>query len=158
MNQERRILIADDEPSILEICLRVTTELGFSVDIANDGAAAFSKVMQQEGRYEMVITDSKMPNMDGPELIHRIKRVYPKIDVIMMTGFPELEIAVEILKQGAYDYLLKPIDIDVLAACVNRCWEKRRIQGALTETDKVVAELRSENARLQELVKTLSSK
>jgi DNA-binding NtrC family response regulator len=111
--------------------------------------------MERQGAYDILLTDCRMPKLDGPELVHRLKRTYPKIDVIMMTGFPELETAVDILKQGAYDYLLKPIDIDALSACLNRCWEKRSIEAALADRDRAVEELTAENERLKALVLAL---
>jgi DNA-binding NtrC family response regulator len=131
MKLGKKVLLVDDEEGILEVGLRVITELGFDVDIASDGKIALDHLMREKGGYEMVITDVSMPNMGGRELAGRVKRLYPKVDIIMMTGYPDIESAVETLKEGAYDYLVKPLDIDVLAACVNRCWEKRQMAAAL---------------------------
>lgn len=132
MQLKKKILVVDDEASILQVCLRVLTDLGFDVDTASDGQAAFNHVLRENGAYEMVITDVKMPKMDGPQLVHMIKRRYPAIDAIVMTGFPDIETAVDTLKGGAYDYILKPFDIDLLAAVVNRCWEKRQMAQSLS--------------------------
>lgn len=133
MQLKKKILVVDDEASILQVCLRVLTDLGFEVDTAGDGQSAFNHVLRENGAYEMVITDVKMPKMDGPQLLHMVKRRYPNIDVIVMTGFPDLETAVDTLKGGAYDYILKPFDIDLLAAVVNRCWEKRQMAESLSQ-------------------------
>lgn len=133
MQLKKKILVVDDEASILQVCLRVLTDLGFDVDTAGDGQAAFNHVLRENGAYEMVITDVKMPKMDGPQLVHMVKRRYPAIDVIVMTGFPDIETAVDTLKGGAYDYILKPFDIDLLSAVVNRCWEKRQMAESLSQ-------------------------
>ncbi len=136
-----RILIVDDEPSILDVCRRFLTGRGFDVDVLQDGRKAFDRILALSGGYDMVLTDVRMPGMDGLELNSHLKRRFPKIDVIVLTGAPELEGAVAALKAGAYDYLTKPVDLDVLATCVNRCWEKRQIADALNAEKSLRAEL-----------------
>ena len=150
-----RILIADDGRALLEVCRRVVAGLGFEVDTAEDGKKAFEKVQAADGAYEIVVTDVKMPGLDGLEVAARVHKRYPKIDVIQMTGAPDLSSAVEALKAGAYDYLVKPIDIDVLSACVNRCWEKRQIADALNVEKSLRREL---EAAYQELHRAESAK
>lgn len=150
-----RVLVADDEKALAEVCRRVIASLGFEVDTVDDGQKAFDRVQAAGGAYEMVVSDVKMPGLDGLELAARLRKRFPKIDVILMTGAPDLQAAVESLKAGAYDYLVKPLDIDVISACINRCWEKRQIADALNAEKSLRLEL---EAAYQELHRAESAK
>ena len=116
-----RILLADDEPYLRKSVIRRIDELdaGFTVAAeASDGAEAF-EILRTES-IQVVITDIRMPVMDGLELARRIRETYPDVVVIILTGYADFSYAQEALRQGATDYLLKPIDTDDLEAALSR--------------------------------------
>ncbi len=107
-----RILIVDDEDSLrLSMKMRLKGA-GFEVDDASDGEAALDKI--RENQYDVVLLDIKMPNLSGLDALPLIVQTAPKTDVIMMTGFADFSDAIECLKAGAKDYLVKPIEVTEL--------------------------------------------
>jgi two-component system, NtrC family, response regulator HydG len=109
---ELGILVVDDELIVRESLSKWFREDGFRVDAAQDGATALKKL--QSDSWDLALVDIKMPGMDGLELMHRMKRINPTIVVIIITAFATVETAVRALKEGAYDYITKPIDPDYL--------------------------------------------
>jgi len=132
----------DDEESIRHLLARILTRENFAVDVAEDGEKGLEKVRQKD--YDIVITDIKMPRLDGMKFLERIKAEKPYIEVIMITGFGTIDTAVQAMKNGAYDFILKPLDVNQILVVVNRCLEKI----ALSEETK---QLRLINKKLQEL-------
>ena len=119
----RQILIVDDEEVVRSLCSRLLTPLGYSVETAADGHQALACLEKQF--CDLVITDYRMPGgLDGLELGHAIKRRYPNTQIILMTAFPAVNTAVEMLRIGAYDYLIKPFDPAELIRCVKACFAK----------------------------------
>src|SRR5437870_1640622 len=116
------ILVADDEAPIRSICERLLRAEGFTVWSASTGDEAIACLASAAP--DLVISDIRMPgSLDGPALLEKIKQSSPGTDVIMMTGFPSLSTAIPTLKQGAYDYLVKPFDNADLVAIVQRCFQ-----------------------------------
>lgn len=111
-----KILVADDEPSHRQMIEAVLTAEGYEVTQAEDGQAAISAV--EEKFYDLVIMDVRMPNVDGLQALQNIKQISPGIPVIIMTAYASVGSAVEALKSSAYDYLIKPLDIDELKILV----------------------------------------
>lgn len=107
-----RILIADDERNIRESLSFVLQKEGYEVAEASNGAEALDK--HEERPFDVVITDIEMPEMRGIELLEKITRRTPETFVIIITAFASIETAVQALRKGAYDYILKPIDFDDL--------------------------------------------
>ncbi len=101
------ILIVDDEPLVRDLLKEVLEREGYQVDLAKDGLSALKFI--QENFFDVVITDMKMPKMDGLSLLKEIKRFSPSTLVIVITAYGSIENAVEAMKQGACDYLTKPI-------------------------------------------------
>lgn len=121
-----RILVVDDEEDITAVLGDILAEQGYLVELARDGDEAWDKV--QADPFDAVITDLKMPRMGGLELLRRVKDSgHPSI-VIMMTGFATVETAIESLKIGAYDYILKPFKVSELLQVVARALEKIRLE------------------------------
>ncbi len=110
--QAERILIVDDDPSMRTALMESVRRLGFDVQGANDGADAVERV----GRYKpwLVVTDLKMPRLGGLDLIKEIKSRSPHTLMVLMTAYGTVETAVEAMKYGASDYLLKPFSTDLL--------------------------------------------
>ena len=111
-----KILVADDESSHRQMIEAVLTAEGYEVTQAEDGQAAISAV--EEKFYDLVIMDVRMPNVDGIQALQKIKQISPDIPVIIMTAYASVGSAVEALKSSAYDYLIKPLDIDELKILV----------------------------------------
>jgi two-component system, NtrC family, response regulator HydG len=121
-----RILIADDE-EILRINIReALEEAGHVVDEAADGAAALDRVL--EGDYAVVISDIRMPRLDGIGLLKQVVAARPQTSVLIMTAYASVETAIDALRLGAYDYLLKPIVLDDLCQRVARVIEMRGLR------------------------------
>lgn len=112
----KRILVADDEESIRWVLSRALKKKGFSVDLAEDGKQALS--MFRSNSYDMAVLDIKMPGLQGIELLKQVKDEFPETLVIIMTAESTMENAVAAMKNGAYDYLTKPFDLDALDAII----------------------------------------
>lgn len=132
-------LVVDDDESIREMCYRALTNHDFDVTVAEDGEEALSKI--QKKTFDIDLTDLSLPIISGIELLKEIRKSYPSIDVIIMTGHPELEVAVECMRKGAYDYIVKPFNVDYLLVTVDKCLSKRLIQQKLSEVQKIRIEL-----------------
>jgi len=133
---ESRVLIVDDEKVIREILADFLTLEGFRVSTAQDGMAALE--ILDGNHFDMVISDLKMPNMGGLELLENIQNHHENVLTVIMTGFGTVETAIEAMKKGAYDYILKPFKVEEVVHIVHRGIEKQR--------------LISENIRLKEII------
>lgn len=121
-----RILLVDDEPEIREILADLLEDEGYNVLQAEDGEEAFNLFMSQD--IDLVITDVRMPNKNGIELLKDIKQSGKDVDVIILTGQSDELTAIDCLRAGAYDYLLKPIEeLDIMVTSVRRSLEKRSL-------------------------------
>jgi len=121
-----RILVVDDELIVCESCQRILEEEGYEVEIALSGQEAFVKM--KESPFEIVITDLKMPAIDGMDVLKHVRKEYPDTIVIMITGFSTVETAVEAMKLGAFDYIPKPFTPDEVSVVVKKAVEKRSLQ------------------------------
>ena len=112
------ILVVDDEPDMRELLRDVLQERGSRVTLAQSGREALKRLGEEE--YAVVLTDLRMKEMEGIELLKEVKRSYPETNVIIMTAFGSVETAIEAMKQGAYDYLVKPIKTEELVRVTER--------------------------------------
>lgn len=119
------ILIADDEPEIREALARIVKRQGYQPLLAADGREALDAV--QSSRVDVLVSDLRMPRMDGIELLKATKTIKPEIEVIMITGHGSVEEAVEAIKEGAYDFISKPPRKALLERVIERAVEKRRL-------------------------------
>jgi len=120
------ILIVDDEFSVRDSLSSWFKKDGYNVKAA-DSASQALRVLDEQS-FDVALLDIKMPGMDGMELHDRIRRIDPKLAVIMITAFASVDTAVRALKQGAFDYVTKPIDPDELSHLVLRAMEQRRLR------------------------------
>ena len=128
MTAERgRILIVDDKENMRAL-LRDILQPQHDVVLAADGTAAREQVEME--RFEVVLTDVRMPGLDGFELVRLVKERWPLTEVVMMTAFASVPAAVEAIRQGAYDYIQKPFDPDDVGLVVTRALERHRERAA----------------------------
>ena len=113
-----KIIVVDDELSIRESLRGWLQQDGYQVDTAADGLAALAKA--QESHYDIMLIDVKMPKMDGLTLLKKIKETDSDIGIVMMTAHGDIQDAVEAMKLGAYDYLLKPFDLEELSLNIEK--------------------------------------
>lgn len=119
------ILVVDDKDSMRNMLVTTLSEEGHRVDGASDGNKAVDLVNNKS--YDLVLTDLKMPEVDGLQLLSRIKDVDEETAVILMTAYGTIEDAVAAMKSGAYDFITKPFDTEHLCVLVNRALENRRL-------------------------------
>jgi len=121
-----RILVVDDEIFIRESVADYLEDYDYIVDMASNGIEAFEKIQIQD--YDLIITDLAMPVMGGMELIAKTNEFYPLIPKIIVTGTGELKDAIEAIRNGAYDFITKPIeDFETFLITVRRALENRRL-------------------------------
>ena len=116
-----RILVVDDELIVRDSLKEWLQEEGFSVDIAASGSEALNQLTKQS--YQLMLLDIKMPGMDGVEVLHKARENFSDINVIMMTAYATVETAVEAMKIGALDYLVKPFNPETLIPMVLRIYQ-----------------------------------
>lgn len=120
-----RILIADDEVSIRDILSQRLTEKGYKCTAASDGSSALRKLDAHE--FDLALLDITMPGKSGTDVLREIQAKYPDTAVIMITAIADVETAIKLMKMGAYDYIIKPIDLNMLATSIDRVLDKRRL-------------------------------
>jgi response regulator RpfG family c-di-GMP phosphodiesterase len=126
MLETARILVVDDEKVIREILADFLTMEGYVVHAVEDGALALEELHKRS--YNLVISDLKMPNLSGLELIQKISEESIPVITVIMTGFGTVETAIEAMKKGAYDYILKPFKVEEVIHIVQRGLDRQRLQ------------------------------
>jgi DNA-binding NtrC family response regulator len=121
-----KILIVDDEAAIKKALTKFMVSLGYDVDAASDGAEAIEKA--KDKIYDLVISDLKMPNMSGIELIKQLQKINPQIVSLIMTGFGTIESAIEAIKSGVFHYITKPFELDDVAMLVEKALKFSRLE------------------------------
>ncbi len=121
-----KLLFVDDEAAFLDAMKRRLVKRGFEVETATGGMEALDILEAKANSIEVVILDVKMPGMDGIETLGEIKRKYPIVEVIMLTGHATVGSAIEGMKRGAFDYLMKPAEIESFTQKIEEAASKRR--------------------------------
>ncbi len=119
------LLLVDDEEPFVETMTKRLTKRNLRVIMAFNGQEALEKIDKNQN-LDAVILDVKMPGMDGIETLGEIKKAHPLIEVIMLTGHATVESAIDGMKAGAYDYLMKPCDLEQLMLKVEQATKKKR--------------------------------
>ena len=135
-----KILIVDDDPQIREIFYEMLTRFGYGCRTAADGLQALS-MLQEEGDISLVITDIRMPGMDGIELIQEIKARHPDADVISVTGYAGDFTFTDVINAGASDFILKPFTENEVQAKLNRVIKERQLRADAIDTSSSLREL-----------------
>ncbi|MEW6487246.1 MAG: response regulator transcription factor [Thermodesulfobacteriota bacterium] len=146
-----RILLVDDEEALLQTLARAARGCGYEIDTAQDGAQAWERL--GASRYDLVVTDLVMPGMGGPELMERIGAEGLATRMIVITGFATLDAAVDCLRKGATDFLVKPFPVEEFLGSVERvlhrgtppgngspAWESIATRYGLTRKETLVLE------------------
>ncbi|MFZ0131350.1 MAG: response regulator [Desulfobacterales bacterium] len=133
------VLLVDDEAPFVETMTKRLTKRKLEVTTALNGQVAL-EALAKDPKLEVVILDVKMPGMDGVETLKEIKKRHPLVEVIMLTGHATVETAIDGMKLGALDYLMKPCEMDVLLAKVEEAAARKR-----SHENKIV------DARLREI-------
>ena len=128
--EQAKILVVDDEKSILLLLKEALTQWGYQVTTA--ASAVEGLELLKNGLYDAIISDIRMPDMTGLDLLREIRKQDETIEVVMMTGYPTIASAVQALKEGAYDYLSKPLILDELRHLMARMMERRFLRGEVT--------------------------
>jgi two-component system chemotaxis response regulator CheY len=124
-----RVLVADDEPDIRKLVRMVLTKAGYDVLEAEDGEKAIEVINTGENRLmlDVIICDIRMPKINGMEAIAYFRKEYPHVPLIVLTGFPDTDMATSLLRQGVTDYLVKPVEAEKLRTSVMRAMESREL-------------------------------
>ena len=119
------LLLVDDEKSFIKTVAQRLNKRGFNASTASNVQEAFDRV-EVDDTLDVIIMDISMPGMDGIEALQKIKEKHPLIEIIMLTGYAAVQSAIESIKFGAFDYLLKPCELDVLISKVNAAVSRKR--------------------------------
>lgn len=126
MNKNNSILVVDDDPAHRTMLRTLLTGWGYSIIEADDGSTAIEKVHEQA--FDLILMDVRMIKISGLQALKEIKAFNPAIPIIIMTAYSSVETAVDALKNGAYDYLTKPLDFDVLRLTMERAMDHIHLQ------------------------------
>ncbi len=147
---EFKILIAEDDEMVRDVIVKFLTDEGYSVVAANDGLAAIRLLRVED--INLVITDLRMPGADGMEVLRTAIRINPKIAVVVLTAYGTLDTTLEVMKEGAYDYTLKPFVMQELFLVVRNAHERAIL---ISENEELSNHLK-ETYRNLETIKTLA--
>lgn len=143
------MLVVDDEPKICQLLEQILTAKGCSVRLACDGLDALGKFQQRPA--DVVITDIKMPKLNGLELLRELKHRDPLLSIVVITAYPSVDGAVDAMKQGACDFITKPFDITQIQAILYRCSQRISLARQLRHAGEGMLKLEELNRRLGEL-------
>jgi signal transduction histidine kinase len=130
-----RILVVDDEESVAMTIKAILQLDGNEVTAVTTGKEAITQLREKE--FDVVLTDLRLDDLDGIEILRETQKLWPDTVSIMLTGYASLESAVTALRSGAYDYLIKPSDVDELRATIGRALERRRLRQRLVELEQL---------------------
>ncbi|MCE5333359.1 MAG: sigma-54 dependent transcriptional regulator [Desulfobacteraceae bacterium] len=125
MKENARVLVVDDEPMVCISLANWLKEENYFVKYVNDGQAAI-ETMKQEA-WDIVLLDYKMPGMDGLDVLRHIKEIAPQTVVLMMTAYASIANSVQAMKEGAFDYVVKPLDVEELTLMLNKIVERQQL-------------------------------
>jgi DNA-binding NtrC family response regulator len=136
MKKLGQVMVVDDEENIREVLSNYLESMNYSVETAEDGEDALQKF--QKGNFDLIISDLLMPNIDGLELLKRIRGIDKDVIFLMITGYPSIETAVDAIKKGAYDYITKPFHMEDVKLRIERAFEKRSLKERLKTVQGLV--------------------
>src|SRR5712691_801184 len=151
MREQPKVLVVDDEESVVVTIKAILQLDGYNVATTTSGAQA--RAMVRDTEYDLVLTDLRLEDGDGLDVLKAVRESYPETVTIMLTGYASLESAIQALRAGAYDYLVKPSEVEELRATVARGLERRRlgqeVRARVAELERANREIADLNASLQ---------
>jgi len=148
---KERILIVDDDESICRTLSLILQEEGYETDVAYTGKEAIEKT--KTNFYNAALLDIKLPDMEGTKLLTALKKTFPEMVKIMVTGYPSLENAVEALNYGADAYIMKPVNPEELLRVIREKLEKQREAKKMTE-EKIAEWVKTRIMQLEQMDRT----
>ena len=145
IRESRSALVVDDDPRVWQILQEFLKLNGYEVVTAANGEEALGRVMAQE--FDLVLLDIQMPGISGIEVLERLHATYPDTAVIMITGLSDTNVAVHAMKQGAYDYVVKPFNLDDLGIRLEKAREKRVLSLQVKAYQKTLEERVAQQAK-----------
>ena len=142
VKEKGTILVVDDEVYIREILKSTLEDAGYECVTVESAEAAITALEAQE--FDIAFTDIRMPGKQGIELLQEIKAGYPDVVVIMITAIDNANTAIESMRLGAYDYIIKPFNLDQVLVSANRALDKRRLENANREYQKYLQQIADE--------------
>jgi signal transduction histidine kinase len=139
-----RILVVDDEPSVVDVFQEFLSAQGYEITVAGSGEEALK--LLPDLRPDIVLTDINLPGVSGLEIMRQAKTIDPEVAVIVVTGYASASTAIDVLRQGAYDYVTKPFELDEVHQIVERGIANRRLKAI---NRQLVEELRDKNSMLE---------
>jgi two-component system response regulator AtoC len=155
-----RFLIVDDEQSIRRLCMTIGASLGFACTESETAEAALARIETEAP--EIIVTDLKLPNLSGVELLREIKKLLPNSEIAIMTGHGSIESAVDAMKLGAYDYIEKPFRVEKLRLLLQRMAEKVRLVHEnkflrdRVDTDSQLEGIVGSSAKIQDVLRMIA--
>jgi len=157
---EFKILVAEDDAMVRDVIVKFLTDEGYSVIVANDGLAAIRYLRLED--IKLVLTDLRMPGADGMEVLRTALKINPKIAVVLVTAYGTLDTALEAMKEGAYDYIVKPFVMQQLLLVVRNAFnlanlieENEELSRQLKETYRTLEVLRGVDSERSKVVDEL---
>jgi DNA-binding NtrC family response regulator len=142
------ILVVDDDQRNREMLAEALSQSGFAIDMACDAIEALSKANANAGTYDAVLSDIRMTPFSGLDLLDSIRKTMPEMPIVLLTAFGSVDTAIQAMKQGAFDYIAKPVNLDELVLTMKRAVEHRR----LTENNCTPKRAFSERSRAVSLI------
>ncbi|MBD3844450.1 DNA-binding NtrC family response regulator [Bosea sp. OAE752] len=130
------VLIVDDEARLADVLAAALEDLGYRTTAVDNARAALQEL--EQARFDLVLTDLRLPVMDGRELLQEVRKHWPEIPVVIITAFATVRDAVDLVKEGAFDYIAKPFEMDEVAATVRRAL---RLSDVVRDNDRLRSEL-----------------
>jgi DNA-binding NtrC family response regulator len=138
MLPKAKVLIVDDEERFRLTLKKLLTANGLETNAVGSGQEAIEELLQSP--YDVVLLDVKMPGMSGIEALAKLKKINREVEVIMLTGHASVDVAVEIMKLGGYEYLLKPCPLDELLAKIESAYERKVARAERTRKTEATPE------------------
>lgn len=140
-----RILVVDDDEDVREICVRMLAMEGYHVETASSAEEVVEKI--DLSRYNLTLTDIRMPGQDGLSLVRWIRKLNPNMGIIVITGYPSIDSTIQALRSGVCDFLVKPFSLEEIKLVVGKCLEKQRLAQDLARTNAALTKVNQELER-----------
>jgi DNA-binding NtrC family response regulator len=154
VNKQARILAIDDDENILTVMSAILKDNGYDVDTASSGNEAIKK--SQKNHYDLMLIDIRLPDMEGTELLTKVRDTTPKIRKIIVTGYPTLQNAITAVNRGADGYIMKPFDVEKMLETIAQQLEKLKQERKFSEErvaefiETRIKEMDSETSKTEE--------